>query len=91
MLSEVTLLNNANDIAIDSSSSDTGSSSNSDDDDFNPEFIENMVQNKLDWNALVMASHSLGIAELPLQMPESLSQDLLRTLHTVLIKVLCTL
>lgn len=57
--------------------------------DFNPDFLKNIFP-KIEWNALVQASRSMGYAELPEESPESSmldSDDFLRKFHHVLLEL----
>ncbi|GAY41616.1 hypothetical protein CUMW_060810 [Citrus unshiu] len=57
--------------------------------DFNPDFLKNIFP-KIEWQALVQASRSMGYAELPEESPESSmldSDDFLMKFHHVLLEL----
>lgn len=57
--------------------------------DFNPDFLKNIFP-KIDWQALVQASRSMGYAELPEESAESSmldSDDFLRKFHHALLEL----
>lgn len=57
--------------------------------DFNPDFLKNIFP-KIEWQAFVQASRSMGYAELPEESPESSmldSDDFLRKFHHALLEL----
>lgn len=57
--------------------------------DFNPDFLKNIFP-KIEWQALVQASRSMGYSELPEESPESSmldSDDFLRKFHHALLEL----
>ncbi|KAL2916374.1 hypothetical protein HK105_204130 [Polyrhizophydium stewartii] len=50
--------------------------------EFNPGFVQRLIP-KLHWGALYHTAVSLGIEDLPEQMPEEVTEDLLRAIHKV--------
>ncbi|KAG4108230.1 Trm112p-domain-containing protein [Neocallimastix lanati (nom. inval.)] len=54
--------------------------------EFNVDFINSML-NRLDWRALVHTPFSLGIAQLPEEIPEELNDEMLKQLHHILLEI----
>ncbi|THV05037.1 Trm112p-domain-containing protein [Dendrothele bispora CBS 962.96] len=54
--------------------------------EFNPEFLKNFIP-KVEWNALVDTARQLGDTSLPLEQPEMLDEEFLKSLHHVLLEI----
>ncbi|KAF4565620.1 hypothetical protein EYR40_002313 [Pleurotus pulmonarius] len=54
--------------------------------EFNPEFIRGLLP-KIEWKALVDTAKGLGDTSLPDEQPEMMDDELLKTLHHVLLEV----
>ncbi|KAF8631669.1 hypothetical protein AX17_005070 [Amanita inopinata Kibby_2008] len=54
--------------------------------DFNPDFLRGFMP-KIEWKALVDAARQLGDTSLPLERPEMLDDEFLKSLHHVLLEI----
>ncbi|KAK0474968.1 hypothetical protein IW261DRAFT_1498020 [Armillaria novae-zelandiae] len=54
--------------------------------EFNPDFLRGFIP-KIEWKALVDAARQVGDTSLPLELPEMLDDDFLKSLHHVLLEI----
>ncbi|KAI9017071.1 hypothetical protein BC832DRAFT_543587 [Gaertneriomyces semiglobifer] len=52
--------------------------------EFSDDFIRRLLP-KLDWGVLVQTAYSLGVAQLPEEVPEEQDEDFLRVVHDVIL------